>query len=177
MNLSDYKEEKPHKAKRLLWMVINATIFRISIGRPLRPFRNWLLKLFGAKVSNHSYIYASCKIFMPWNLECGRACVGPNTNLYNKAKITIGDDTVISQGSFLCTASHDISSMMLPLTMAPITLGNKVWIAADCFVGPGVTLHDGSVLGARGCLFKDAEELGVYGGNPANFIKRRDLND
>lgn len=158
-------------------MVINATIYRIAVGRPFKWFRHGLLRLFGATIDKDAYINPSCKVFMPWNLRCGRACIGPNTNLYNKAMITIGDDTVISQGSFLCTAGHDISSMMLPLTIAPITLENKVWVAADCFVGPGVTLHDGSVLGARGCLFRDAEHMGIYGGNPAKFIKIRVIKE
>ena len=122
MNLSNYMEEKPHYVKRLVWMSLNATLFRIAVGRPFKWLRHGLLKAFGAMIDKDAYIYHSSKIFMPWNLVCGRACIGPNTEIYNKDRIVIGDDTVISQGCFLCTAGHNMCSLMLPLTTTPITI-------------------------------------------------------
>ena len=171
MNLSDYKEEKPHHLKRLFWYVINATIFRLMLGRATKQLRHSLLKLFGAEIIKDAYIYSSATIFAPWNLKVGRVCIGPNTILYNKDLIVIGDDSVISQGTYLCTASHDISSKMLPLNTAPIIIGKNVWVAADAFVGMGVTIGEGAVVGARAAVFKDVEPWTVVGGNPAKFIK------
>ena len=84
MNLSDYKEEKPHHLKRLFWYVINATIFRLMLGRATKQLRHSLLKLFGAEINKDAYIYSSATIFAPWNLKVGRVCIGPNTILYNK---------------------------------------------------------------------------------------------
>ena len=101
------------------------------------------------------------------------ACIGPNTNIYNKDKIVIGNDSVISQGCFLCTAGHDTGSLMLPLTTAPITISNNVWIAADAFVGMGVTIGEGAIVGARAAVFEDVEPWTIVGGNPAKFIKKR----
>ena len=57
--------------------------------------------------------------------------------------------------------------------LRPVTIGNGCWIAAEAFVGPGVTMGDGSVLGARGALFSDSAELGIYRGNPATLVKQR----
>jgi serine acetyltransferase len=48
-------------------------------------------------------------------------------------------------------------------------------IAAEAFVGPGVTIGDGAVLGARAALFSDAEPWSIYRGNPAVLIKQRRL--
>lgn len=175
MNLSEYKEIKPHYKKRLLWILINATIFRLCIGRLTWPIRRFILCLFGAQIDKKALIYSSSNIFAPWNLRVGRACIGPNTTLYNKDKIIIGDDCVISQGSFLCTASHDIHDLMLPLTTAPIVLKNKVWVAADAFIGMGITIGQGAVVGARAVVFKDVDAWTVVGGNPAKFIKKRIL--
>ena len=177
MNLSDYKEEKPHHFKRLFWYVINATIFRLMLGRATKQLRHSLLKLFGAEINKDAYIYSSATIFAPWNLKVGRVCIGPNTILYNKDLIVIGNDSVISQGTYLCTASHDISSKMLPLNTAPIIIGDNVWVAADAFVGMGVTIGEGAVVGARAAVFKDVEPWTVVGGNPAKFIKNRVIKD
>ena len=176
MNLSNYKEEKPHIVKRLVWMSLNATLFRIAVGRAFKWLRHGLLKAFGARIDRDAYIYPSCKVFMPWNLVCGRACIGPKTEIYNKDRIVIGDDTVISQGCFLCTAGHDTGSLMLPLTTAPITISNNVWIAADAFVGMGVTIGEGAIVGARAAVFEDVVPWTIVGGNPAKFIKKREFS-
>jgi putative colanic acid biosynthesis acetyltransferase WcaF len=133
--------------------------------------------MFGAKVDKQATVYASCTIYAPWNLSIGRACIGPRTEIYCKDFISIGDDCVVSQGAFLCTASHDISSQMLPLVMAPIRMENWSWVAADAFVGMGVTIGEGAVVGARAAVFKDVAPWTVVGGNPAQFIKKREIRN
>ena len=173
MNLSDYKEQKPHHVKRIVWYFINHTLFRLFATRYLRCIRHSLLRMFGAEIDRQALVYSSCTIYAPWNLKIGRACIGPNTELYNKARIEVGDDSVVSQGAYLCTASHDISSLMLPLKSAPIIIKSHAWVAADTFVGPGVTIGEGAVVGARAAVFKDVEPWTVVGGNPAKFIKKR----
>lgn len=173
MNLSNYKEHKPHRLKRIIWAVINASVFRLCFGRIGWPIRKFMLIAFGAKVDSKAYIYESSNIFAPWHLNVGRACIGPNTIIYNKAQIVIGNDSVVSQGAFLCTASHDISSLMLPLKTAPIIIGNNVWVAADAFIGMGVTVNDGAVVGARSAVYKNVAPWTVVGGNPAIFLHNR----
>ena len=90
--------------------------------------------------------------------------------------VTIADNVVISQGSQLFTASHDISQSTNPLITAPIRIEHSVWVAAGCFIGKGVTIGEGAVVGARACVFRDVEAWTVVGGNPARFIKKRVLN-
>jgi putative colanic acid biosynthesis acetyltransferase WcaF len=178
MDLSKYIEEKPHHIRHIIWYMVNATLFRCLIGMPCREIRNMILRLFGAKIPLKSLVYSSCKIYAPWNLTIGEhACVGPNTELYNKDKIAIKDNVVISQGSYLCTASHDISKKLLPLVTAPIIIENQAWIAAGTFIGMGVTIGEGAVVGARAAVFKDIEPWTVVGGNPAKFIKKREIKD
>lgn len=176
MDLSNYREPKPKYMKRLCWIAVASTIYRLMFGRVFWRLRRATLILFGASIDRKAYIYRTCKIFAPWNLKVGRACIGPRTEVYNKAMVTIGDDSVISQGTFLCTGSHDISSYMLPLVTKPINIGNHVWIAADVFIAPGITISDGSVVGARSAVFHDVQPGVVVGGNPATLIKRRPIS-
>lgn len=173
MNLSDYREPKPHRLRRILWAAINASLFRWLPGHIGWPLRKVLLRLFGARLGRHSYVYASCRIYAPWMLEMGRALLGPRTEVYNRAFVTIGDDSIISQGAFICSASHDISSLMLPPVLSPVTIGNNVWVAANAFIGPGVELGDGVVVGATASVYRSVEPWTVVGGNPARPIKKR----
>jgi putative colanic acid biosynthesis acetyltransferase WcaF len=178
MDLSHYTEPKPRHLKRIIWYFVNATLFRCLIGIPLRYPRNILLRLFGAKIPLKSLVYPSCKIWAPWNLEIGEySCIGPNTELYNKAPIVIKNNCVISQGTHIYTASHDYTNTCHPLITNPIIIEDQVWIAADVFIGMGVTIGEGAVVGARACVFKDVEPWIVVGGNPAKFIKKREINN
>jgi putative colanic acid biosynthesis acetyltransferase WcaF len=90
-------------------------------------------------------------------------------------RITIGAHSTISQYSFLCTGSHDYLTIDMPLVAAPITIGERVWITADVFVGPGVTIGEGAVVLARSTVCKSVEPWVVVGGSPAKFIKARVL--
>lgn len=174
MDLSNYKEPKPHHLKRCIWYLVNATIFRLLPGIPLRFARNAILKAFGAKIPWKSLVYESCTIWAPWNLEVGKySCVGPNTQLYNKAPIIIKDNCIVSQGAFLCTAGHDISDVKNPLITRPIVLEDKSWVAANSFINMGVTIGEGAVVGATASVYKDVEPWTVVGGNPAKYIKKR----
>jgi len=93
--------------------------------------------------------------------------------LYSVDKITIGTKVAISRNAFICTASHDISRLDLPLITKPITICDGVWIGVGAFIGPGVTIGEGAVVGAYAVVTKDVEPWTVVGGNPAKFIKKR----
>ncbi len=174
IDLSHYQEPKPHHLKRMVWYIINHTLFRCFPGIPLRFIRNALLRAFGAEIPWRSLVYESCDIWAPWNLTIGKnSCVGPHTLLYNKAMVSIGDNVTVSQGSFLCTAGHDISSKTHRLVTKPIVIEDEAWVAADAYVSMGVTIGKGAVVGARACVFKDVAPWTVVGGNPAVYIKDR----
>lgn len=172
-NLSQYSELKPHYKKRIVWLIINHTFYRLLRPHFLNSLRNALLKAFGAQLTSESCVCSSATVFAPWNLKMGRAIIGPGAYVYNKAQVTLGDDCVVSQYAELCTASHDITDLLLPVKNSPIKLEDKVWVASHVFVGPGVTIGEGAVVGARAAVFKDVEPWTVVGGNPAKFIKKR----
>ena len=166
-----------NKVKRMIWNWVWTLFFRPS-PRLLFSWRNFLLRLFGAQIGKGVHVYPSAKIWAPWNLELRDfAGLGDYVDCYCVAKITIGRKATVSQYSYLCSASHDISDPSLRLTSAPIVISDGAWVFADAFIGPGVTIGEGAVVGARASVFKDVDAWVVVGGNPARFIKKRVLRD
>ena len=161
---------------RLFWNISYWLLFRPFGSTLFQKWRNIILRLFGAKLAKTTVTYNSAKIWAPWNLEMGDySCLGPYVDCYNQGKITIGANTVISQKVYLCASSHDITDSKHSLILKPIEIKDQVWIAADAFIGPGVTIGEGAVVGARASVFKDVEPWTVVGGNPAKFIKKREI--
>lgn len=141
---------------------------------PLHRWRRFVLRCFGAQLAPGARIHASARIWYPPNLAVGvDALIGARVRLYNQGRITIGDRVVVSQGAHLCASSHDIADPHFQLIVRPIVLEPRCWVAADAFVGPGVRVGTGAVLGARGALFDDAQAWSIYRGNPALLVKRR----
>lgn len=162
---------------RAVWEVVWRVFFRSS-PRWLHGWRRWLLRMFGARIGRGARIYPTARIWAPWQLELGDfSCVGPEVDCYCVAPIRLGSHAVVSQYSYLCSASHDIGLPNLPLVMAPIVIGEGAWVAADVFVGMGVTIGAGAVVGARASVFKEVAPWTVVGGNPARFLKVRTLRE
>ena len=90
------------------------------------------------------------------------------------AQIRLDAGAIVSQDTTLCAATHDIHDDHFQLIAKPIVIGKSAWIAAEVFIGPGVTVGDRAVVGARSVLFRDAEAGGIYVGNPARKIRHRD---
>jgi putative colanic acid biosynthesis acetyltransferase WcaF len=101
------------------------------------------------------------------------SCLSPEVDCYNVDKITIGAHSTVSQKAYLCAASHDITKSNHPLITAPIHIHEQSWIGAAAFIGMGVTIGRGAVVGATSSVYKDVEPWTVVGGNPAKFIKKR----
>jgi putative colanic acid biosynthesis acetyltransferase WcaF len=140
----------------------------------LHSWRRVLLRAFGAKIADTAGIYGSVRIWYPPNLEMAdHSYLGPHVTCYCMAKITLDRYALVSQSAHLCAGTHDIDDPNFQLRAEPITLGTSAWVAAEAFVGPGVKIGDGAVLGARGVTFKDLEPWTVYVGNPARRIRER----
>jgi len=160
---------------RLMWNFAYALLFYPS-PRPVHAWRRFVLKLFGASIGPRCHIYPKAKIWAPWNLVCDEEVgIGDSVIVYNQALITLGKRAVISQGAHLCTGTHDYESSGFELLAKPITVGDHAWLAAECFVHPGVTIGEGAVIGARSVVTRDMPAWMVCAGNPCKPIKHREL--
>ena len=169
---------KKNKIKRLIWNIVSKIFFRPFVSKFFNPWRMFLLKVFGAKIHKTAGAYATCNIWAPWNLELARnAWLGPYVKCYNVSRVIIEENATVSQYSYLCTASHDITDPKHELIAAPIVISKNAWVGADAFIGMGVAVGEGAVVGARAAVFKDVEPWTVVGGNPAKYLKKRKYKD
>jgi putative colanic acid biosynthesis acetyltransferase WcaF len=120
------------------------------------------------------HVYPKARIWAPWNLELLDECgIANDAILYSQAKITIGHRSVISQGTHLCAGTHDYSSPGFPLITLPIYIGDNVWVAAEAFIHPGITIGESCVIGARSVVTKDMPAGMICTGHPCQPVKRR----
>lgn len=183
MTLLDARESKPteggasftlrHRVFRAVWGLA-WLLLAAWTPAPLHRWRVLLLNLAGAKVHPTAHIYGSARIWYPPHLHMApHSCLGPEVNCYNMAPIRLGEKAIVSQGAHLCAGTHDIDDPNHQLITRPIVIDDGAWIAAEAFIGPGVTIGANAVVGARAVVFKDAQPNGVFIGNPAKWLRNR----
>jgi putative colanic acid biosynthesis acetyltransferase WcaF len=163
-----------NRVMRQLWNMTWVLLFRPS-PRPLHRWRACLLRLFGAQLGVNNHFYPAAKIWAPWNLRTqDHVLVGDGTTIYNMDMVQLNSFCIVSQGAHLCGGTHDFNSPNFQLYARPIVIGRRAWICAESFVGPGVTVADGVVVGARSVVMKSLlEPWTVHAGNPCRRIGNR----
>jgi putative colanic acid biosynthesis acetyltransferase WcaF len=162
-----------HRLVRLSFGIVWAVLCKWT-PNPLHGWRAFVLRLFGARIGPGVFLYPDVRVWYPPNLTMkASSTLGPGVICYTMAPIEIGTKAIVSQGAHLCAGTHDIDDDHFQLKAAPIVIGDHAWIAAEAFVGPGVTVAEGAVLGARGVTVKDLPAWTVHAGNPARYIRDR----
>jgi len=158
---------------RALWGVVHLLLFRPS-PRPLHAWRAFLLKCFGAQLGHTCHFYPGAKIWAPWNLRCAeRVTAADGVEIYNPAPMHFASHAIVSQGAFICGATHDYNDPAFPLLAYRMHFGAYSWICARSTVGPGVNVGEGAVLGISSVATRSLDAWGVYAGAPASKIKER----
>jgi putative colanic acid biosynthesis acetyltransferase WcaF len=162
-----------NRTRRFAWQIMWALLFRIS-PRPLFGWRRFLLRLWGARIGRHCNVYPDAQIWAPWLLDMDHtATIGGKAEIYNPGGLKVGHHAIISQGAYICGASHDVHHPDFPFRAAPIELESYAWVCARAIVLPGVTLHEGAVLGAGAVTHQSLKRWTIYAGNPARPIGAR----
>jgi putative colanic acid biosynthesis acetyltransferase WcaF len=170
-----YPYTRREYAARFMWRLVQATLFRMSPPRAW-GWRRWLLRLFGAKMADTASVRPNTKIFHPWLLSMGaRSMLADGVVVYNLGPFSIGSHSTVSQDTYICAGTHDYSRRDLPLLRPPISIGDGVWVAAQAFIGPGVTIHNNAVVGARSVVARDVPSGVIVAGNPARVLRTRPM--
>ncbi len=158
---------------RGLWNLCWALLYRTS-PRPFHAWRTMLLRLFGARLGPACHFYPHSKIWAPWKLVCeDRVTVGDDAELYNTSPLYLASHCIVSQGAYLCGATHDYNHAQFQLISLPMKVGAYAWICARAIVHPGVNVGNGAILGLGSMATRDLEPFGVYAGIPAQKMKER----
>ena len=178
IDLSKSKTRWPlrYKLRRGIWTYLIEPLVR-WLPKVCSPLRVMALRAMGANIGPHCMLLPGLRVLAPWNLRLHEyVVIGEHVNLYNFAPIDIGRMTMVSQNTYLCTGSHDYNKSHMPLTYAPIQIGEQVWIASGVYVAPGVCIADGAVVGARSVVTRSlVDPWTVWAGNPCRRIKAREF--
>lgn len=156
---------------RLVWGLVWGALFRTS-PRFLHGWRRMLLRCFGAQIGAGSRVYPRARVWAPWNLTLGKVVgIADDVEIYNPSPIVIGDHAVVSQGAYLCGASHDYRRWSFPLVTQRIEIGAQAWIAARAIVHMGVRVGEGAVIGAGSVVTRSVPDWTVCAGNPCRVIR------
>ncbi|MBA3924674.1 MAG: colanic acid biosynthesis acetyltransferase WcaF [Nostocaceae cyanobacterium] len=179
-NVNSYNQPSfslKNRLARIAWGIVYVFFFRTS-PRPLHFWRSFLLRCFGAKLGKNCHVYPKVQIWAPWNLVMADySGMANDVNCYSIAIISLGKKVVVSQGTYLCTGTHNYEDQNFQLYAKAIYIEDNVWLCAQSFIGPGVTISEGAVIGARAVVTKDMPAWTVCAGNPCKPIKPRILKD
>lgn len=128
---------------------------------------------------NTIYPGATIRIDQGW-METGReVSFGSGCHIYEpRAGLTIGDHSMIGGGVLICGVNHGytirgVPMRQQPVEVAPIVIGQDVWIGMGAIILPGVTLGEGSIVGAGAVVTSDVPSGAVVSGVPARLVKHR----
>ena len=170
-------QPKSDQIRRALWLLAWTFLCRWT-PTPLHRWRCFVLTLFGARLGPRNFVYPSARIWAPWLLETEDVVtIGRDASVYNVGGIRIGSHAIVSEGAFLCGATHDFHDVNFRLLAKPIIVGAYAWICARAIVLPGVECGEGSVLGAGAVASRNLKPWMVYAGNRAVELGERKRSD
>jgi putative colanic acid biosynthesis acetyltransferase WcaF len=162
-----------NRVVRQIWNIVWLLLYRPS-PRPMHAWRANLLRAFGATLGPDCHFYPDVKIWAPWNLICeDHVAAGDGVEIYNPSPIHLDSHVILSQGSYLCGATHDADDPAFPLLSYRMHIKRYAWICARASVSPGVTVGEGAVLGLASVAVRDLADWTIYGGNPAAALRER----
>lgn len=160
---------------RALWFFVGGPVVRCAVN-PSSGLKRWLLRVFGAEVGRGVVIKPGVRVKYPWRLKVGDdAWIGEDAWIDNLGDVEIGANACVSQGAYFCTGNHDWSDPRFGLVVKGIKIGAGAWVGAKSVVCPGVELGEGAVAAAGSFVVKNIPAWEIHAGNPAVFVKRREL--
>ena len=149
-------------------------VFKNKINQNIYRLRRILLRVSGVKVGNGTKIYGKIKIIGPGsNLIIGDNCtINEGVMFGTKGVIVIGDNVTLSPRTTIMTSGLDGTHNEKKHYVDTIEISCNVWVASGVFIGGGVKICSGCIIGAHTVVIKSLDEPGLYVGNPATLKKR-----
>lgn len=154
MNPKFHKLGKTSYPIKRLFAKLLITISRSSFLTP--GMRQRLLKWAGVKFKGRAYIGADVHFD------------GIRPDL-----VEIGDRAAITSGTRILT--HFFTPTDWGMYLGKVTIGKRVFIGVNTVIVNSVEIGDDAVIAASSVVTKDVPAGEIWGGNPAKFIKKREI--
>ena len=137
------------------------------------------------KLGRNVTIYPDCMFFGDGLIEIGdNVDIGNGTIIYSSkfgGGVLIGNNSSIGAQCYIIDMDHGIKGGELirnqKNTVAPVKIGEDIWIAAGCKILKGSEIGNGAVIGAQSLVKGKIEENAIAVGIPAKAIKFRIENE
>ncbi len=164
------------RLKILSWFLISRICINTYLPIPVK-FKILVLNFFGAKIASSAVIKPKVNIKYPWNLRVEEyVWIGENVWIDSLGMVTLESNVCLSQGCMLQTGNHDFTKSTFDLMVKPITIKKGAWIGAKAVVCPGVTVGSHALLTINSVATKNLNPNSIYQGNPAIFVKHRNIS-
>ena len=138
-----------------------------------------VLKMTAARVDGFCYIYRGVTLTHTYALSVGRGFhINTGAHIDARGGVTLGDDVMIGPNSVIVSSDHaielppDSDRPSAGHTNRPVTIGDHVWIGANCVIRGGVTIGDYAIVGSGSVVVKDVAASTIVAGNPATEIRQ-----
>ena len=162
------------------WHIVQHKISNLSSSTYHSTIRSLFYEItFKKNCKGQFYCLPYVCLNFPQRIKIGyNVFINRNVNIVARDSIEIGDNVMIGPNTVINSGSHvfnDVEKLIRDQghRKAPIIIENNVFIGGNSFILPGVTIGEGSVVGAGSIVTKSVEPFSVVVGNPARIIKRR----
>lgn len=167
-------------ANRLFNYVLDFELLLVTLAGlvPCHLLRLFFYYLAGMKIGKGSRIHMGARFFYPPNIKIGEgSIIGDHVFLDGRDKLVIGDHVDIASSVMIYNSEHDINSEDFHATIAPVEIGDYVFIGPGVIILPGVKIGKGAIVAAGAVVTKDVPEYAIVGGVPAQVIGERKIKD
>ena len=138
-------------------------------------------------VGNGAVVQAGCLLHcggLDWSSGHGRIVLGDRSYLghgcvlYGAGDLQIGRDVLVGPRVVITSQGHGFETPGLAvrehaLVLAPVVIGDDVWIGAGAIVVPGVTIGTGAIVAAGAVVTRDVLPYEMVAGVPARHLRDR----
>ncbi len=161
--------------RRVLWFFVGRIFVNTYLPIP-SAFKCFILRAFGANIGNGVVIKPKVNIKYPWFLEISDyTWIGEKVWIDNFVMVKIGSNCCLSQECMLLTGNHDYKSSGFELMPGGITIEEGAWVGAKSVVTPGRRIDSHGILTVGSILTKDIDAYEIWQGNPAAFVRIRNI--
>lgn len=111
-----------------------------------------------------SNIHVGARVYM--NFQC---------TILDCNRVEIGDDVMFGPGVHIYTATHPLDPderVEGPESALPVRIGSRVWIGGSSVILPGVTIGEGTTIGAGSVVTSDIPARVLAVGNPCRILRQ-----